>query len=178
MIGFRQADPRFPFLWESPVQPSARWHATGEGPVQYFSDTPEAAWAEFLRHEEIVDPADLRGVRRAMWVATIDRERLEKPAVSDRVARGGPSTYATCRRVARQLRRRGATGLVAPSAALQRGATVRYRVDGGLLREARDDAVTIALCGARPSVFGHLASPDARPGPDLVPSVRQLPGRR
>ena len=177
MIAFRQTDPRFPFLWESPTQPSARWHEADDGPVQYFSDTPEAAWAEFLRHEEIVDPGDVRGVRRAMWVASIERERLETPAVADRVARGGPSSYASCRRAAKELRRRGATGLIAPSAAIQRGHTVRFRVDGGLLREARDDAVTIALFGARPSLVGYLASPHAQPAPDLVASVRQLRGR-
>lgn len=174
MIAFRQTDPRFPFLWESADQPWARWHEAGEGPVQYFSDTPEAAWAEFLRHEEIVDPADLQGVRRAMWVVTIERERLEAPPVSDRVARGGPSTYRTCRRAARKLRSSGTTGLIAPSAALERGETVRFRVDGGLLREARDDAVTIALFGARPSLGGYLASADARPAPELVTAVHRL----
>ena len=58
MIGFRHADPRYPFLWEGAGQPAARWHAAGDGPAHYFCDTPDGAWAEFLRHEEISDPDD------------------------------------------------------------------------------------------------------------------------
>ena len=53
MILYRHADPRFPFLWESSEQPPARWHDSNEGPVHYFADTPDGAWAEFLRHEGI-----------------------------------------------------------------------------------------------------------------------------
>ena len=64
MILFRHADPRFPFLWETASQPAGRWHAPGEGPVHYLADTPDGAWAEFLRHEEIRDPEDLAGIRR------------------------------------------------------------------------------------------------------------------
>ena len=66
MIAFRHCDRRWPFLWESAVQPQARWHGDGEGPVQYLADTPDGAWAEFLRHEEITDEADLAGVSRAL----------------------------------------------------------------------------------------------------------------
>ncbi len=66
MIGFRQCDSRWPFLWESAEQPGARWNAPGEGPVHYFADTPDGAWAEFIRHEEITDPVDLATVRRSL----------------------------------------------------------------------------------------------------------------
>ena len=55
MIVYRHADARFPFLWESADQPPARWHGSGEGPVQYFADTPDGAWAEFVRHEGITE---------------------------------------------------------------------------------------------------------------------------
>jgi hypothetical protein len=57
MIHYRHADPRFPFLWESNDQPP--------GPVQYFADTPDGAWAEFLRHEGIRADAELVNLRRA-----------------------------------------------------------------------------------------------------------------
>jgi hypothetical protein len=66
-LAFRHCDPRFPFLWQTAVQPAARWHVTGEGPANYFSDTPTGAWAEFLRHEGITDVTDLAGVRRSLW---------------------------------------------------------------------------------------------------------------
>src|SRR5262249_12367623 len=74
MIGFRHTDPRFPFLWEEASQPAARWHAAGEGPVHYFCDTPDGAWAEFLRHEEITDPADLITIRRTIWAVDLGEE--------------------------------------------------------------------------------------------------------
>jgi hypothetical protein len=66
VILYRHADPRFPFLWESAEQPAARWHGPGQGPVQYLADTPDGAWAEFLRHEGIREEAELVNVRRAL----------------------------------------------------------------------------------------------------------------
>ncbi|MDP2388975.1 MAG: hypothetical protein Q8N52_01505, partial [Acidobacteriota bacterium] len=77
MIGFRQADPRYPFLWSDSGQPAARWHADGEGPAHYFADTPDGAWAELLRHEEIHDPADVATFRRALWAVEL---REDEPA--------------------------------------------------------------------------------------------------
>src|SRR5207237_7071664 len=71
MMGFRQVDARYPFLWEDHRQPAGRWHADGDGPAHYFSDTPDGAWAEFLRHEEITDAADLSTIRRQIWAVDI-----------------------------------------------------------------------------------------------------------
>src|SRR5436190_1844945 len=79
MIAFRHADPRFPFLWESAAQPAARWHDDGDGPVQYFADTPNGAWADFLRHEAIVDPDDLATIQRAIWAVEIPDETSSRP---------------------------------------------------------------------------------------------------
>ena len=45
-VGFRHCDPRFGFLWLTAAQPEARWHAAGEGPANYFADTPTGAWDE------------------------------------------------------------------------------------------------------------------------------------
>src|SRR5450631_3827997 len=82
MIAFRQVDARFPFLWEDASQPAGRWHGEGEGPAHYFADTPDGAWAEFLRHEDIDDPADLKTIRRQMWAVEIGdppREQVDLP---------------------------------------------------------------------------------------------------
>lgn len=77
MIVFRQADPRYPFLWDTAAQPPARWHGPGEGPAHYFADTPAGAWAELLRHEEITDPDDAAtlGVRYGPWRSATTRRR-------------------------------------------------------------------------------------------------------
>ena len=66
MIAYRHTDPRFPFLREDSLQSAGRWNAPGEL-THYLCDTPDGAWAEFLRHEEIRNPEDLPTVRRALW---------------------------------------------------------------------------------------------------------------
>lgn len=76
LIGFRHCDRRFGLLWLTTAQPEARWQATGEGPANYFADTPTGAWAEFLRHEQITDDADLAGVRRSLWVVELPDDGL------------------------------------------------------------------------------------------------------
>ena len=63
MIVFRHADPRLPYFREDANQSPARWHDAGEGPAHYFADTPDGAWAAFLRHEEIQNPSDLSTIR-------------------------------------------------------------------------------------------------------------------
>lgn len=82
MIGYRQADPRYPFLWSDASQPEARWHADGDGPAHYFADTPDGAWAELLRHEEIHDPADVATIRRALWVVELGVEPASVPSAA------------------------------------------------------------------------------------------------
>lgn len=157
-VAFRHADPRFPFFWENQSQPAARWHGVDEGPVHYLADTPDGAWAEFLRHEEITDLTDLGGVRRRLWAVEFDRAGEDERAVEidPAVANGDAWSYPLCQRAAREMRRDGATCLRAPSAALAPGAARGQVTDGGL-REAvdRDGAVWV-LIGARPQVRGWV----------------------
>ena len=91
VIVFRHAPVGLPFLWESAGQPPGRWHGVEEGPAQYFASSPDAAWAEFVRHEEITDPADLVDVRRAFWAVSLPDEMrsLPRPDIDGRVLRGG-----------------------------------------------------------------------------------------
>src|SRR5207248_739587 len=122
MIVYRHTDLRFPFLWESADQPRARWHERGEGPVQYFADTPDGAWAEFLRHEGITEESELANVRGALWAIELpDDLQPEAPQLPQPVLTGGIRTYEECRKEARRLRREGAAALRAPSAALLPG---------------------------------------------------------
>ena len=113
MIVYRNADPRFPFLWENADQPAARWHGMGEGPVQYFADTPDGAWAEFVRHEGITQETELVNVRRSLWAIELpDDLPAETPALPVRILKGQswPSTRTlprrTCPRAVRFRRRR------------------------------------------------------------------------
>ncbi len=174
MIGFRHVDSRFPFLWESADQPRARWHDEGEGPVQYISETPDGAWAEFLRHEGITDPDDLAGVSRALWAIEIPRPPRTRPDVPADVLSGGASSYPACRAEARRLRALGERGLVATSAALLPGTPSGWRTDGGLRPGPAREERVLVLFGPRPRLAGWAACAEGRPRPDLLPRVRQL----
>src|SRR5882672_10930866 len=118
MIAFRQVDARYPFLWEDASQPAGRWHGEGEGPAHYFADTPDGAWAEFLRHEDIDDPADLKTIRRQMWAVEIGDAPAEQVDLPLDVLTGGLETHARCRQHARTLRAGGVSRFAAKSAAL------------------------------------------------------------
>lgn len=172
MTGFRHSDPRYPFLWESRAQPAGRWHGAGDGPVHYFSDTADGAWAEFLRHEEITDPEDLAGIRRAMWAIDLGDEPTAHPALPSALLMGGPETYAKCQAEARRLRARGVTAMTTPSAALQPGTAGGWRVDGGLRRGPPRDGKVIVLYGPQPGLTGWAAAVAGRPGRELLPCVR------
>lgn len=174
MICYRHADPRLPFLAESRGQPPARWHGDGQGPVQYLSDTPDGAWAEFLRHEEITEREDLGTVRRALWAVDVQDEDHFEPNLATELLTGGPATYPACREEAKRIRASGARGMVAPSAALLPAAARGWRVDGGLVPGPDRDGVTIVLFGRRPDLVGWAATAEGQPRDDLLGSVRHL----
>ena len=174
MIGFRHADPRYPFLWEGSDQPPARWHAAGDGPVHYFCDTPDGAWAEFLRHEEISDPDDLPTIRRAVWAVDLGDASLAGPDLPREVAIGGYASYPACQAEARRLRSMGARGLRAPAAALLPGGARGWRVDGGLRLGASRDGTVFVLFGRRPDLVGWRATAAGQPGEELLAAVRPL----
>lgn len=175
MIVFRQADPRYPFLWSDASQPAARWHAGGEGPAHYFADTPDGAWAELLRHEEITDPEDVPTLRRALWAVEIGDEPPKTVSLPKAVLTGGLETYDACRNHARRLRARGARRLVAPSAALVPGGAAGREVTAGGERpvEPRDGRV-IVVFGAVEGLVGWKAVERGAPPADVLPRVRHF----
>lgn len=176
MIGFRHTDGRFPFLWESSAQPAARWHADGEGPAQYLAETPDGAWAEFLRHEQITDPDDLQTVRRAVWAVELAEPPTAAPRLPKAVMTGGLASYQRCQLEARRLRSRGAEGLRAPSAALLPRTASGFRVASGLRPGPRREEGVIVLFGLRPELVGWAACAPGRPRADLLSRVRPLEG--
>jgi hypothetical protein len=174
VIGYRHCDPRFPFLWEGPGQPPSRWQA-GDGPTLHtFADTPDGAWAEFIRHEEIRDAKDLELVRRALWVVDLGDGRVVQVDLPHRVSTGGVESYPACQKAARQLAERGVKRFEAPSAALAPKGAAGWRVEGGLTPGAPRDGKVIVLVGAQPKLVGWAAARPGRPGPELLPRVRHL----
>jgi len=174
MIGFRHADARYPFLWEGPEQPAARWHAAGDGPVHYFCDTPDGAWAEFLRHEEITDPKDLATIRHALWAVDLGHQQHAKPDLPQEVLTGGYASYAACRTrsepTTRIGRRRTGSPFRRPTprggARLARGwrPSTRRVAGRGRLRPVR----------ATPDLIGWRATAAGQPDQALLAAVRPL----
>ncbi len=176
MIVYRHCDPRFPFLWEGREQGAGRWNAEGSSvPVQYFADTPDGAWAEFLRHEEITTEAELANIRRAMWAVELpDLFDLVKPSLPDQVVTGGLDTYHACQDEADRLRSSGAVGLRVASAALVPSAAHGWRVSDGLQPAPDRDGFVLALFGPQPELIGWLTCREGRPSADLLAHVRPL----
>lgn len=174
VILYRHNDSRFPFLWEDSRQPAGRWHNDGEGPAQYFSDTPGGAWAEFLRHEEIVEVADLEGVSRALWAVEVGEPTSAAPALPDLVCRGGLGSYPTCQSEARRLRDAGVTVLQAKSAALKNGLAAGWRVELGFREGPPADGRVFVLFGPRPELIGWLIVDRGRPPTELLDAVHHF----
>lgn len=175
MIVFRNTDVDLPFFWEGARQPPARWHGDGEGPAQYTSSSPSAAWAEFLRHAGITDPTDLAGVERTMWAIEIaDSEPAGSPVLPLPTLTGDRTSYLSCQAEAARLRRRGATRLVAPSAAVLPGTASGWVCGPDIGPAGARDESTIVLFGARPDHVGWVAATVGRPEPELLDRVRQL----
>lgn len=176
MIGYRQADPRYPFLWSDASQPAARWHGDGEGPAHYFADTPDGAWAELLRHEEIHDPADVATFRRALWAVELDdNEPVQPVTLKPAVATGNRDSYWACQEHARKLRGRGATRLVAPSAALVPGGAAGREVVDALERPARPrDGRVLVIFGDPTGLVGWKTVEHGAPPAGLLARVRHF----
>jgi len=173
-IGFRHCDPRFPFLWQSPLQPQARWHGAGEGPANCFADTPVGAWAEFLRHEGITDAADLAGVQRSLWAVELPGDGYASPVLPEATLFGDESSYPACQAEARRLRDAGAERLEVRGAALQPGQARGWTAAAGVAEGPlpRDGKVMV-LFGACDGI-GWVCVDGGQPPAQVLPLVRHL----
>jgi hypothetical protein len=176
MILFRQTDSRYPFLWEDEQQPPGRWHGEGEGPVHYLADTPDGAWAELIRHEEIRDAEELKTIRRSLWAVEVPEDAAAEPRLPVRVLTGDPDTWSRCRQEARRLREAGAAAITCPSAALLPGHARGFRVRGGLKPGPPRDGRVHVLFGRRPDLVGWLAVAAGGPREELLARVRHFGG--
>lgn len=171
-VWFRHGDARFPFLWEGGPQPPARWHDAGDAPATYLADSPDVAWAELLRHEEITEPADLAGISRRMWAVEVPDTVVDgapEARLPVRTLTGGRRSYPSCRRHAAALRNAGATALLAQSAAVTSGRAGGQKVDGGLVEaDGRVGRVLVLFGGHWPDVRAWAAVDVG------APTVRQL----
>lgn len=123
LVGFRWSSYDVPF-WARENSAAGRWNHAGIGSTQYWSLTPDAAWAELIRQEDLNSEADLDGVRMPFWVARFpsgmivdlrlaeerDRWQVDEP---DLVAEDWSACQVLGTRIRQQHR-----GVIAPCAAL------------------------------------------------------------
>jgi len=181
-LGFRVCDRRHPFLWSGPGQAAGRWNRSGDQPVHYLACTPTVAWAEWIRHEEITDPGDLAGVAAALWAVLIPQEwgsgELESVAMPlDQVLDPSPAAQDARLALVEQLKKQGAQGLLAPTAALRESDAVlpAVRVRNGTEqpeRLTRPAQVILLWCEAS-ALPGWCCVSEGRLGAELLPLVRR-----
>ena len=181
-LGFRVCDRRYPFLWQSAGQQAGRWNRAGDEPVHYLANTPTVAWAEWIRHQDIEDPADLEGVAAALWAVLIpdhwaDPDLQPVNLSIDLVLGTTPAAKDARLALVDQLKAQGARGLMAPSAALHQSDAVlpctRVR-DGSEEADAlATPALVILLWCAAVQLPGWCCVAEGRPGPELLPLVRR-----
>lgn len=122
---FRWADYDTP-VWSRPNSKQGRWNRVAPGrSAQYWTYSPETAWAEALRAQGLVEEADIAEMRSKFWVGQIcmnDIADLTDPAwrtwagLDEQDLVG--DDWSVCQDAADTLRDAGANGIVTPSAAL------------------------------------------------------------
>jgi RES domain-containing protein len=124
LVAFRYCSYDVPF-WVRANTLAQRWNVPSEGATQYWSLTPDGAWAEHIRFNDIRTDAELDEVRIPIWVCRLSAMGLidaREPAVrrlyqissSDLTA----DDWTACQRAATAMRSDGARGILSPSAAL------------------------------------------------------------
>lgn len=181
-LGFRVCDRRYSFLWQSAGQRAGRWNRDGDEPVHYLANTPTVAWAEWIRHQEIEDPADLKGVAASLWAVLIpdhwSEQDLQPVNLPMELVLGTTPEAAGARlALVDQLKAQGAQGLLAPSAALHHSDQVlpcsRVRDRSNQADQLLMPAHILLLWCAAEQLPGWCCVSEGRPEPELLPLVRR-----
>lgn len=173
-MAFRYCSYDVPF-WVRPNTRPGRWHVVGDGPTQYWSLTPEGAWAELIRCEGLTTEAELDDVRIAIWVCRLSSmgiADLHEPELQDRYNLTPTDltadAWGACQRAGAQLRADKVRGVLAPSAALAHA--INLTLFGPRRAIAFDRKP--ALASALPSAVAAVG----RPPKGLVDQVLQRTG--
>lgn len=167
---FRYSSYDVPF-WVLPNTRPGRWHVAGDAPTQYWSGSPDAAWAELIRSEELRSEAEVDLVRMPLWVCRFPfAELVDLRDISAQKAAGltredlvGES-WAACQQAGAVLRQ-SHSGVIAPAAALDGHENVTIFGPKRMTEWGERPALASAVPAAIAAV--------GRPRPGLVESVRQ-----
>jgi RES domain-containing protein len=130
LVAFRYSSHDVPF-WVRPNTFAQRWNLPLEGPTQYWSSTPDGAWAEHIRFNDVRTETELDEVRIPVWVCRLSgiglldlRERNVCDRYGLSVRDLTADDWSACQRAATAMRADGVRGILSPSAALADAANV------------------------------------------------------
>jgi hypothetical protein len=137
-VAFRYSNYDTPF-WAGPNTDPGRWHTAGSVATQYLSLTPDGAWAELIRHEDLKTEAAVAEVRTQIWVVRINQARIADYSTFTKAEQAGfppdalvSDDYTVCQAEGARLRAAGYAGVIAPSASLT--SAVNVTIFGARLR--------------------------------------------
>jgi RES domain-containing protein len=123
-VAFRYSDYDMPF-WARANTLDGRWHCAATQPTQYLSLSPDAAWADRIRHENLRNELEVAMIRMPLWVAMIDENRIADYATFDKAEAAGfppdalvDDDWTRCQEEGERLRALGFRGVLAPASAL------------------------------------------------------------
>lgn len=121
---FRYSDYDTP-LWARANTQDGRWHVARVSPTQYFGVTPDACWADLIRHENLRTEHELAMVRMQLWVLQLSEQRIADYSAFEKAEAAGfppdaliDDDWGRCQAEGDRLRSLGYRGVLAPSAAL------------------------------------------------------------
>lgn len=121
---FRYSSYDVPF-WARANTTDERWHRAGDGATQYLSATPDGAWAELIRNENLRSEGDLSLVAMALWQARIEHGQVADYRDFETAELAGfdpecliDDNQGACQAEGRRLRAAGFAGVIYPSSAL------------------------------------------------------------
>lgn len=168
VIAFRWCTYDVPF-WVRENRRAGRWNLDGDASTQYWSLSPEAAWAELIRHENLRSEEDLDLVRVPFWVCRVRAALLIDLGLSEVRERNGITTdqlisedWSPCQQLAPHLRVNW-DGVISPSAALPGEANLTLFGPRRAIGWSSRPALASALPTSRVAV--------GRPPPGLLPRV-------
>lgn len=172
-IAYRWSDYDTP-LWARPNSSAQRWNRTRETPTQYLSLSPEGAWAELIRAEDLASVADVRHVSMPLWALQVRETHVADYATFERAAAAGfppealvDEDHERCRAEGTRLREHGFRGVLAPSAALPRAVSLTlFGARMAIAWDSGEDRRLASFLPARQLAVG-------RPPDDLLPRVRR-----
>jgi RES domain-containing protein len=167
---FRYSDYDTP-LWARANTQDGRWHVARLSPTQYLGITPDACWADLIRHENLQTEHELAMVRMPLWVLRVSEQRIADYGTFEKAEDAGfppdgliDDDWERCQAEGERLRKLGYRGVVAPSAALPGDPTLT--LFGGRRAVAWDDDPLVA------SAIPAKAVTIGAPPPSLLHRVR------